>query len=131
MCLNELNENRHYRKYNDTQSNEGEVFLNEGNVTKEVTTAYEKSYPNDCADYIVTSKGSVVHFANAGNERCEGTHDGSEAGKNNCFMTVLFVKLVSFLDVFRLNNSAFGIYNCHTGFFANEVVGGVAQNCAD
>jgi hypothetical protein len=41
MSFNKLNEDGHNRQNYDTQSNEGEVFLNKGNVTKEVTAAYE------------------------------------------------------------------------------------------
>ena len=56
-------------------------MLDGRDVAKEVTAADKEKYPHYSTDDIVMSKCQVVHFADAGNEGCKGTHNRHKAGQ--------------------------------------------------
>ena len=79
-------------------------MLDGRDVTEEVTAADKEKYPHYGTDDIVMSKGQVVHFADAGNEGCKGTHNRHKAGQENRFMTMLVIKCAGLVDMLLFND---------------------------
>ena len=71
----------------------------------------------------------VVHFAHARHKRGKGAHDGHEAGEDDGFAAVFFVKSVGFGEVFGLEDFAVGAGEEFCAeIFADFKIGCVAQN---
>ena len=79
----------------------GEVVFDKGHVAEEVPGTDEKGNPGDSTNNIVDGESPVMHVADTGNERRKSTDNRYETGKEDSFMTVLFVELLSFFNVFR------------------------------
>ena len=79
-------------------------MLDGRDVTEEVTAADKEKYPHYGTDDIVMSKGQVVHFADAGNEGCKGTHNRHEAGQENSLMSMLVIIGLVLVDMLFLND---------------------------
>ena len=101
-------------------------MLDGRDVAKEVTAADKEKYPHYGTDDIVMSKGQVVHFADAGNEGCKGTHNRHKAGQENRFMTMLVIKCAGLVDMLLFNDVL--LNHVHTEMLAYHIIAGVAQH---
>ena len=101
-------------------------MLDGRDVTEEVTAADKEKYPHYGTDDIVMSKGQVVHFADAGNEGCKGTHNRHKAGQENRFMTMLVIKCAGLVDMLLFNDVL--LNHVHTEMLAYHIIAGVAQH---
>ena len=101
-------------------------MLDGRDVTEEVTAADKEKYPHYGTDDIVMSKGQVVHFADAGNEGCKGTHNRHKAGQKNCLMTMLVIKCAGLVDMLLLNDIL--LNHMYTEMLAYHIIAGVAQH---
>ena len=101
-------------------------MLDGRDVTEEVTAADKEKYPHYSTDDIVMSKGQVVHFADAGNEGCKGTHNRHKAGQKYRLVTMLVIKCAGLVDMLLFNDVL--LNHVHTEMLAYHIIAGVAQH---
>ena len=112
----------------DAEGDEAEVLLDEGRIPDEEAEGEEDPDPGCRADEIVHEETRVAHLAYPRDAGDEGTDYRHEAGDNNCFTAMLFVKSMCALQIFffkktaifkmkdfRADKMADGIINCISG----------------
>ena len=68
----------------------GEVFLNEGQIAKEVACDGAEYDPEDTADDVERHELGIAHVAGAGDKGGERSDDGDESGDDDGLSAVLF-----------------------------------------
>ena len=56
-------------------------------------------------------EAGVLHGTNTSDERGKGANNGDKAGKKNGFATVFFEELLSFVNVFLVDERDIGVVN--------------------
>src|SRR5271165_371371 len=75
----DLKRRRNHRDNDYREDDEGEVFLDVGNVSKKMAQEYDAENPDKCSDDVVCKKMPVGHRTHARDERSEGPNQRNES----------------------------------------------------
>ena len=106
----------------------GKVVLDEGHVAEEIARGYEQSDPNHRSDNVVSSEGTVVHVADAGDKRSEGSYNRYKAGEKDGLVAVFLIKMLGFLDMLGLDQAVVPGNQFVSELFTDHVVAGITKN---
>src|SRR5688500_13949092 len=70
-------------EHDDRQKHVVKLLLNERQVAEKVSRRDEQHYPGNGAAHVEREEAPVDHLTHTGDERCEGAHDGHEAGDDD------------------------------------------------
>src|ERR1700730_17173304 len=123
---------RHKRKYDDHQNDVMDALADVGNGAAEQGAAENHGAdPQDTAENIVSEVGRISHAGGSRYRRAESAHDGNEAGEDDGFAPVLFIKIVGPLQMAAAKEERLlaGVQS-GTGGAADPVADLISQNRA-
>lgn len=104
-----LNNPRKQRCEDNNNDQYAQILFNEFQFAEEITGIQEDRHPDKGGGYAKRDEADVSHFTHSGNERRESPDNRNEAGENNGFSSVLFVKIMRFFQITLLENFGMGI----------------------
>lgn len=128
----ELDDARQDGDKDDSQDDQGEVLLHEGQIPEEVSGEHADQDPGQSAYHVVSDETAVTHGADPGYEWSESANDGHEPGDDDGFSTVLLIELVSAPEVLRVEKTGFLVLE-YLGpqVVSNPVIHGVSRDGGD
>ena len=96
----ELDYARQYRYENDSENYDSKVSFYDCNIAEIISCENEDADPGDAGGDIIEGESPMSHGADARHKRGKSADDGNEAGYDNGFSPVLFVKTMGSLKVF-------------------------------
>jgi len=100
VILQDVQGGRCYGYQNDDDDDRHQVAV--GGLAQEVARAHHARCPEQSTEDVEAEEAPVVHRADTCHYRCEGAHDGHEAGQHNDLAAVLFVERFGLIEVFLL-----------------------------
>src|SRR5450759_2310193 len=121
MCIRDSHyRHNHYRK----------IIFYSGYIAEKVTTQDKHTNPGNTTGDVIQDEFGVAHRANTGNKWGKCANDGYEAGNNNSFATMFFIKLICFYEVFFFKKTAVRkMKHFGTDKMTNEIINRIARNC--
>lgn len=112
--LNGTDKGRCHRNGYDSQHDDFEMLLHEGNATKEEAHQHKQRNPRNATHAIEQRELAEVHMPRASNKRSKGAEEWHKARDDDSEPTVLFEKVIELrhtlgrksLDLARVDNAA-------------------------
>ena len=121
--VNKGNKRRQQRNNDNAIDDASEMLFDEWQGPKIVSGAQQGSYPQDATRNVIERKLPQAHVTNASDEWRKRADDGNEAGHDDGFATVFFIKAMRFFQMFFIQQpGGFGRKNTWADGFANEVI---------
>ena len=97
-----LPQRREQRQENDGDHQDFKVLLHPRNLAEPESKQSEYVDPRQTADHVVLSEAAVIHFADPGHERGEGSHDRNEPCHDDRAVAEFVEVLLGVLEMPRL-----------------------------
>ena len=98
-AAHELNCARKNGKDNYAENEKGQIVFHHRHITEKESPEYEETDPENAAERTVRHEAGINHAPDTGNEWCKGANDGQKACKDDRLAAMLFIKLMSFLQM--------------------------------
>lgn len=130
--LEPLDGDRDNANENNADGDQEEILLDHFPSPQPVSGDKEEGNPNDSTEDVVQPEFQEVHFADPRYERCEGSNDGDEPGKDDGFGAVTLVERLRAEEMIPIEPSrSVAPENPRAKLVACPIVNRISHDCCD